>query len=184
DERVAAGVPLPPLGGLPGPALRHLPRRLPRRISGVHGGGGACMRPTCRAPRDPEACHDILDRYIQDETDASSCPLPRARIEQVLTTARRLKILEFAPEVCEELLKASRQGSSSETQLNRSLLGRSGRRTHLLLLYAPVCRCISSNNPMLRDSLRAILEIIGWELELGAAHPPGQRPAPAGPSLF
>ena len=89
-------------------------------------------------------------------------------------------------------------------------LGRSARRGHLLLLYSPICKCISSNNvepipylcsivleisfqpgeenaswayavidatlhwqisfvstqPMLRDSLRTMLEMIGWELSI------------------
>ena len=44
--------------------------------------------------------------------------------------------------------------------------GRSKRRGHLLLLFSPLCRCISSNNPMLRDSVRVMLELVGHELGL------------------
>eukprot|EP00961_Rhodomonas_salina_P118108 1589558-Rhodomonas_salina.3 len=42
-------------------------------------------------------------RYVRDEAEASSCPLPRARTEQVVSAARRLQSLELEPEVCRHL---------------------------------------------------------------------------------
>ena len=171
------------------------------------------------------SCHGVVTppalrrRYLEDEREASACPLPRARIEQVgacasptctrpgtkrtrifplprtnrtrieqvLTAVRRLKDLELPPEVpspnrhetatprdrdtakrraaagrgrgpastptpaCHQVCEALLQSSSPGGPLPRALLGRSGRRAHLVALYAPVCRCISSNNPMLRS---------------------------------
>jgi len=59
--------------------------------------------------------------------------------------------LLYSPSACCQVCEALLQSSSPGGPLPRALLGRSGRRVHLVALYAPVCRCISSNNPMLRS---------------------------------
>ena len=91
---------------------------------------------------------------------------PRRHI-QVVSTARRLLSLKLAPEVCQHLYGVlHRDHQTGALQLTGSEVagalpadlqtGRSQTRGHLLLLFSAVCRCISSNNPMLRDSLRQV----------------------------
>jgi len=127
------------------------------------------------------ACQVILEQYVRDECEAASYPLPRARTEQVVSAARRLQALELVPEVCEHLFRTvstTRQGLGDASTAIKPLapltcpsnlqMGRTKTRGHLLLLFSPMCRCISSNNPMLRDSLRAMLELVGHEVGLAA----------------
>ena len=91
---------------------------------------------------------------------------PRRHI-QVVSTARRLLSLKLAPEVCQHLYGVLHRDHQTGTlELTGSEVagalpadlqtGRSQTRGHLLLLFSAVCRCISSNNPMLRDSLRQV----------------------------
>ena len=58
------------------------------------------------------------------------------------------------------------------------------RRRGCVLKNQSQSQLVSTTSPRLRrgrgrDSLRGILETIGWELSLGAMQPPGQRAAPA-----
>jgi len=126
------------------------------------------------APIVLRTCNSIFEDYVRDEAEASTCPLPRARIEQVVSAARRLQALEVEPEVCQHTYEQLCQSGVMQNTARKSgqvaekpYLGRSGRRGHLMLLYTPMCKCISSNNPMLRDSLRSMLEMVGWEVGLG-----------------
>jgi hypothetical protein len=115
-------------------------------------------------------CWSILDNFVKDEAEASSCPLPRARTEQAVTTARRLHQLQLDPAICQHLFETFAASSLIGRQNGIPDLkdwGRSGRRGHLILLYSPLCRCICASNAALRDSVRACLELVGWELSIG-----------------
>ena len=117
-------------------------------------------------------CWSILDSFVKDEAEAASCPLPRARTEQAVTTARRLQQLQLDPAICQHLFETFAASSLvGRPSPNGSAVlkewGRSGRRGHLILLYAPLCRCIGASNSALRDSVRACLELVGWELSIG-----------------
>lgn len=116
------------------------------------------------------ACIALLEQFVRDEAEAASYPLPRARTEQVVSAARRLQQLELQPQVSQHLLRAvaNNRHLSAVAHPEHLQIGRTKKRAHLLLLFAPMCRCITSNNPMLRDSLRVMLELVGYELGLAA----------------
>ena len=116
-------------------------------------------------------CWSILDSFVKDEAEAASCPLPQARSDQAVTTARRLQLLQLDPAICQHLFETFAQGGTSGNLSGPSSgavkgWGRSGRRGHLLLLYGPLCRCIGASNAALRDCVRSCLETVGWELSI------------------
>ncbi len=108
-------------------------------------------------------CSSILESFVKDEAEAASCPLPRARTDQAVRTARRLEHLQLNPAICQQLFESRTSSEVSGTKL----WGRSGRRGHLILLYGPLCRAIGASNTALRESVRGSLEIVGWELSIG-----------------
>jgi hypothetical protein len=118
-------------------------------------------------------CWSILESYVRDEVEAASCPLPRARTDQAVATARRLELLELDPVISQHLFSLFTASTSAIKSFNThdsvdsTRLGRSGQRAHLILLYGPLCRCICASNPALRESVRASLEMVGWELCIG-----------------
>ncbi|XP_018483398.1 uncharacterized protein LOC108854355 isoform X2 [Raphanus sativus] len=106
-----------------------------------------------------ERCEFILSRFLIDENNVGTRPIPTARLEEIIFVLQELERLTIHPE------------SASVLQLRPSLktiLQEDNRdsRAHLLVLFPSLCEIVLSREMPVRELVQVLLRTVATELGL------------------
>ncbi|KAF2552935.1 hypothetical protein F2Q68_00036618 [Brassica cretica] len=104
-----------------------------------------------------ERCEFILSRFLIDENNLGTRPIPTARLEEIIFTLQELDRLTIHPETASVLqLRPSLKNILQED--NRDS------RAHLLVLFPSLCEIVLSRETPVRELVQVLLRAVATEL--------------------
>eukprot|EP01113_Clastostelium_recurvatum_P028234 TRINITY_DN3417_c0_g1_i5.p1 TRINITY_DN3417_c0_g1~~TRINITY_DN3417_c0_g1_i5.p1 ORF type:complete len:1934 (-),score=527.70 TRINITY_DN3417_c0_g1_i5:36-5837(-) len=93
-------------------------------------------------------CSEVLSRFVTDDRQSGSCPLPRSRLAEVSFLLQELLNAQIPPEIY------SASGGPR---------GRTGNRSHLLSLFTVFADCIATSEREVKELLKQIFYLVAQE---------------------
>ncbi|XP_019187110.1 PREDICTED: protein MON2 homolog isoform X3 [Ipomoea nil] len=104
-------------------------------------------------------CECILDKFLKDETELGDCPLPAARVEEVLFVLKELARLVIHSDTASVLpiRPQLKNGLVEENHANK---------LHLFVLFPSFCELVVSREIRVRELVQVLQQLIASELGL------------------
>ena len=178
-----AALPAPRRGGGGGAsALPACAAHTPPPEAGIHGGAAAGSRPHCRphchrhcrvcgSPgqgraalpplRAAHSAEPACPALTPSRPRHSSAGVPRPRLDELMCVLEALASMVLAPQVVDAALPRSEALAATLAGLRArpEAAARGRERSHLLLLYAPLCGLITCREARLREMVKDVLQV-------------------------
>ncbi|XP_014513361.1 protein MON2 homolog isoform X1 [Vigna radiata var. radiata] len=115
-------------------------------------------------------CEYILGRFLADENGLGDCPLPKARLEEIIYVLRELAHLVIHPDAASvlPLHPVLRSGLAEDKEKHNN-------RPHLFVLLPSFCELVTSRELRIRELVQELLQLVTKELSLEKLSLPSEK---------